>query len=77
MHCPRCNSPMIVMERSIQPHSTQTWFQCTVCSGQRLLSADTACLSSTPPQPIGPRSWAEPGQASEGLPALHRPREIA
>jgi hypothetical protein len=77
MLCPRCNSPMIVMERSIQPHSTQTWFQCTVCSGQRLLSAETACSSSTPLQPLGPLSGADPGTASEGRPALHRPRQLA
>jgi len=31
---------MIVMERDIQPGSTQTWFQCTSCSSQRILTAD-------------------------------------
>jgi len=39
MRCPCCNSHMFVLERSVQPHSTQTWYQCTICSGQRLLSA--------------------------------------
>jgi len=40
MYCPRCKGHMIVMERSIQPNSTQTWYECTTCNGQRLLSAD-------------------------------------
>ena len=40
MRCPRCNGPMIVMEQSVEPGSTQTWFQCTACTGQRLLTVD-------------------------------------
>ena len=40
MYCPRCKGAMMVTERSVQPSSIQTWFQCTSCSGQRLLSVD-------------------------------------
>jgi hypothetical protein len=31
---------MIIIERIAQAQSTQTWYQCTTCSAQRLLSAD-------------------------------------
>jgi hypothetical protein len=40
MHCTRCKGRMVVMEQSIGPSSTQTWFQCMTCSGQRVLTAD-------------------------------------
>jgi predicted RNA-binding Zn-ribbon protein involved in translation (DUF1610 family) len=40
MHCPRCNGTMIVMEQSVRPNSTQTWFQCPICGGQRLLTVE-------------------------------------
>ena len=40
MNCPRCKSLMIVMERNVQTNSTQTWYQCTTCGGERLLSTD-------------------------------------
>lgn len=42
MRCTRCHSPMIVTEQVSRPRSTQTWYECTNCSGQRLLSIDTA-----------------------------------
>ena len=41
MYCTRCRSPMILTERTDQPGSTQTWYQCPACSGQRLVSVDT------------------------------------
>jgi DNA-directed RNA polymerase subunit RPC12/RpoP len=72
MHCPRCNGPMIVMERIVQPHSTQTWFQCTTCSGRRLLSADRPCYFVGSGQPLTSRFRAEtdgPSSAEpDGLP---------
>jgi len=40
MHCPRCNGTMIVMEQSVRPNSTQTWYQCTTCGGERLLTVE-------------------------------------
>jgi len=40
MHCPRCQGPMLVSEHTDQPRSVQTWYQCTTCGGQRLVSVE-------------------------------------
>jgi len=65
MHCPRCRGYMIVIERSIQPNSTQTWYECTTCSGQRLLSADRVRYSDAWGKPLTSRFLAEAPGASE------------
>ncbi len=58
MQCPRCNGPMMIMERNIQPQSTQTWYQCTACSGRRLRSADRPCYFVGSGQSLTSRFWA-------------------
>ena len=55
MYCPRCNGTMIVTERKVQPGSTQTWFECVTCSGQRLLSAERPRYVAALGQPLTSR----------------------
>jgi len=55
MQCPRCSGPMIVLEQRIQPHSAQTWYQCTTCSVRRLLSAERPCYFLGSGQPLTSR----------------------
>lgn len=76
MHCPRCKGHMIVKERSIQPHSTQTWYACTTCSGQRLLSADRLRYPDVWGQPHISRFQAEAPVAGEAGTELHLPRQL-
>lgn len=64
MHCTRCNGAMIVMERSVQPSSTQTWFECTTCNGQRLLTADRPRFVAGLGQPLTSRFRAEGADAA-------------
>jgi len=74
MHCPRCRGYMIVIARNIQPNSTQTWYECTTCSGQRLLSADRLRYSDAWGKPLTSRFQAEAPAASDTRTAyrLHR-----
>jgi transposase-like protein len=66
MNCPRCKGPMIIMEHNVQPSSTQTWFQCTVCSGQRLLSAERPRYVVGSGQSLVSRFRAEGRMRSQG-----------
>jgi hypothetical protein len=52
---------MIVMERIEQPRSTQTWYECTNCSGHRLRTADRPGLSLGSGQPLTTRFRSETG----------------
>ena len=71
MNCPRCNGPMIVVERSVQPSSTQTWFQCTTCSRQRLVSADRPRYVVGSGQPLTSRFRAEGTSSATGYNVPH------
>jgi DNA-directed RNA polymerase subunit RPC12/RpoP len=68
MHCPRCNGPMMIMKRQVQSQSTQTWYQCTTCSGRRLLSADRPCYFVGSGQPLTSRFRADTQNVSDLLP---------
>lgn len=76
MHCPRCRGYMTVIERSIQPNSTLTWYECTTCSGQRLLSADRMRYSDVWGKPLTSRYLAEAPAASETETRSHPRRQF-
>lgn len=76
MHCPRCRGYMIIIDRNIQPSSTQTWYECTTCSGQRLLSADRLGYSDAGAKPLTSRFQAEVPTDSETGIASRLPRQF-
>ena len=66
----------MVIERSIQPKSTQTWYECTTCSGQRLLSAERLRYPDHWGKPLASRFQAEAPAAGETGTAPRLPRQF-